>query len=39
MNYYKEIKEELINKEINKKVNNYLVNRSELIFIIMQVRC
>ena len=30
MNYYKEIKEELINNEINKKVKNYLVNRSDL---------
>lgn len=30
MNYYKEIKEELINNEIKKKVKNYLVNRSDL---------
>ena len=30
MNYYKEIKEELINNEINKKVKNYLANRSDL---------
>lgn len=30
MNYYKEIKKELINNEINKKVKNYLVNRSDL---------
>ena len=30
MNYYKEIKEELINNEINKKVKNYLINRGDL---------
>ena len=30
MNYYNEIKNELINNEINKKVKNYLVNRSDL---------
>ena len=30
MNYYKEIKNELINNEINKKVKNYSINRSDL---------
>lgn len=30
MNYYNEIKNELVNNEINKKVKNYLVNRSDL---------
>ena len=30
MNYYEEIKNELINNEINKKVNNYLINRKDL---------
>ena len=30
MNYYEEIKKELINNEINKKVKNYLVNRNDL---------
>ena len=30
MNYYNEIKNELINNEINKKVKNYLINRNDL---------
>lgn len=30
MNYYEEIKNEFINNEINKKVNNYLINRKDL---------
>lgn len=30
MNYYDEIKNELINNEINKKVKNYLINRGDL---------
>ena len=30
MNYYKEIKNELINNEINKAVKNYSINRSDL---------
>ena len=30
MNYYNEIKNELINNEINKKVKNYSINRSDL---------
>ncbi len=30
MNYYEEIKNELINNEINKKVKNYLINRNDL---------
>ena len=30
MNYYNEIKNELINNEINRKVKNYSVNRSDL---------
>ena len=30
MNYYNEIKNELINNEISKKVNNYSINRSDL---------
>lgn len=30
MNYYNEIKKELINNEINRKVKNYSVNRSDL---------
>ena len=30
MNYYKEIKNELINNEINRKVKNYSINKSDL---------
>ena len=30
MNYYKEIKEKLINNELNKKVKNYSINKSDL---------
>ena len=30
MNYYENIKEELINNELNKKVKNYSINRSDL---------
>ena len=30
MNYYNKIKKELINNEINRKVKNYLINRSDL---------
>lgn len=30
MNYYDEIKQELINNEINRKVKNYSINRSDL---------
>ena len=30
MNYYNKIKQELINNEINRKVKNYLINRSDL---------
>lgn len=30
MNYYNEIKKELINNEINKKVKNYSINKSDL---------
>lgn len=30
MNYYDEIKNELINNEINRKVKNYSINRSDL---------
>ena len=30
MNYYNEIKNELINNEISKKVKNYSINRSDL---------
>ena len=30
MNYYNEIKNELINNEINKKVKNYSINKSDL---------
>ncbi len=30
MNYYTEIKNELINNEINRKVKNYSINRSDL---------
>ena len=30
MNYYVEIKNELVNNEINKKVKNYSINRSDL---------
>lgn len=29
MNYYNEIKQELINNEINKKVKTYSINRSD----------
>ena len=31
MNYYNEIKEELINNELNKKVKNYSINKSDLM--------
>ena len=31
MNYYNEIKNELVNNEINRKVKNYLANRSDII--------
>jgi len=30
MNYYNEIKNELINNEINRKIKNYLINKSDL---------
>ena len=30
MNYYNEIKNELINNEINKKVKNYSINKNDL---------
>ena len=30
MNYYTEIKKELINNEINRKVKNYSINKSDL---------
>ena len=30
MNYYNEIKNELINNEINRKVKNYSINKSDL---------
>ena len=30
MNYYNEIRNELINNEINRKVKNYSINRSDL---------
>ena len=30
MNYYNEIKQELINSEINRKVKNYSINKSDL---------
>ena len=30
MNYYNEIKNELINNELNRKVKNYSINRSDL---------
>ena len=30
MNYYNEIKNELINNEINRKIKNYSINRSDL---------
>lgn len=30
MNYYNEIKNELLNNEINRKVKNYSINRSDL---------
>lgn len=30
MNYYNEIKNELINNEINRKVKNYAINKSDL---------
>ena len=30
MNYYNEIKEQLVNNEINRKVKNYSINRSDL---------
>ena len=30
MNYYEDIKNELINNEINRKVKNYSINRSDL---------
>jgi len=30
MNYYNEIKQELINNEINRKIKNYSINKSDL---------
>lgn len=30
MNYYEEIKNELVNNQINKSVNDYIKNRSDL---------
>ena len=30
MNYYEDIKNELINNEINRKIKNYSINRSDL---------
>lgn len=30
MNYYKEIKNEFLNNEINRKVKNHSINRSDL---------
>ena len=30
MNYYNEIKKELINNEINRRIKNYSINRSDL---------
>ena len=30
MNYYNEIKNELLNNEINRKVKNYSINKSDL---------
>lgn len=30
MNYYNQIKNELINNEINRKVKNYSINKSDL---------
>lgn len=30
MNYYNEIKQELINNEINRKVKTYSINKSDL---------
>lgn len=30
MNYYNDIKHELINNEINRKVKNYSINKSDL---------
>ena len=30
MNYYEEIKNELVNNEINRKVKNYSINKSDL---------
>ena len=35
MNYYNEIKNELINNEVTKKIKDYSKNRSDLITIIM----
>ncbi|MBQ8892763.1 MAG: hypothetical protein IJ068_07880 [Bacilli bacterium] len=31
MNFYNEIKRELVNNEINKKIKNYSINKSDLI--------
>ena len=30
MNYYEDIKKELINNEINRKIKNYSINKSDL---------
>ena len=30
MNYYNEIKNELINNEINRKIKNYSINKSDI---------
>lgn len=35
MNYYNEIKNELINNEINRKVKNYSINKSDLKYILL----
>ena len=39
MNYYDEIKNELINNEINRKVKTYSINKSDLILTIMLGKC
>ena len=39
MNYYDEIKNELINNEINRKVKNYSINKSDWLHITMLEEC
>lgn len=39
MNYYEDIKQELKNNEINRRVKTYSINKSDLNIIITLVKC